>query len=178
MTLLVNLLPWRHSQRQRRRRFRIAIIGSVIALLISGFCGGWLLLDRQLVILQQHGRNLENQQHKLQDILQQQGEARKDKRQYRGGEQQNQVSRWENVLAMIAGKLPEHSWLRTISWQSGTLKLEGYTSEIDDLEKIETLFKQFLVGFQVKAGPVSYQGAQGLAYTFTLEEIGGSLALP
>lgn len=178
MTLLVNLLPWRHSQRQRRWRFRIGIIGSVIALLMSGFCGGWFLLDRQLVILQQHGRYLENQQRKLQDILQQQGAVLKDKRQYRGGEQQNQVSRWENVLATIASKLPENSWLRTIGWQSDTLKLEGYTSEIDDLEKIETLFKQFLVGFQVKAGPVSYQGAQGLAYTFTLEEMGGSLVLP
>lgn len=178
MTLSVNLLPWRHLQRQQRRRFRICIISSLLVLLMGSFCGMWFLFDRQLVMLQQHGHDLENQQRKLQDMLQQQGEALIDKRQPPGGKQRSQVSRWEGILAIIASKLPENSWLRMIGWQSDRLKLEGYTSEIGDLEKIETLLKQFLVGFQVKAGPVSYQGAQGLAYTFTLEETGGALVLP
>lgn len=179
MTPSVNLLPWRHSMRRRRQRRRISVIVSVIALMISSLGGGWSLLHQQVVVLQTQGSELENQHRKLQTVLyQQQGERPQDEQQSRGREQQHRVSRWENILTRLASNLPENSWLRTIGWQSSTLTLEGYTSEIDDLEKIEILLKQLPGAFHIKAGPVSYQGEQGLAYTFMMEEAGGALASP
>jgi len=179
MTLSVNLLPWRHSVRQRRQRCRISAIVSVIALLISSFSGGWLFLQQQIAVLQKQGSVLENQHRKLQQVLyQQQGKPLQGEQQYRGREQQHRVSRWEGILTKLANKLPENSWLRTVGWQSSMLTLEGYTSEIEDLEKIETLLKQLPGVFHIKAGPVNYQGEQGLAYTFIMEETGGVLVSP
>lgn len=179
MTLSVNLLPWRHLVRQRRQRCRISIIVSVVALLISVFWGGWSLLHQQMEVLQKQGSELENQHSKLQEVFyQQQGKPLQDGRPYRGREQQHRVLRWEEILTKLASKLPENSWLRTVGWQSSMLTLEGYTSEIDDLEKIEILLKQLPGVFNIKAGPVSYQGEQGLAYTFIMEETGGALASP
>jgi len=179
MTLAVNLLPWRHSTRRRRQRCRISVIVSVITLLISGFSGGGLLLQQQIAVLQKQGSELENQHRQLQGILyQQQEEPQQGEQQYRGREQQRRVSRWEDILTKLASKLPENSWLRTLCWQSNMLTLEGYTSEIEDLEKIETLLKQLPGVFHIKAGPVSYQGEQGLAYTFIMEETGGVLVSP
>lgn len=178
MTVLLNLLPWRHAQRQRQRRCRISILVSVIALLMSSFWGGWILLHQQVEVLQKQGSELENQRRKLQEVLQQQTEPLQEVRQYRGSEQQSRVSRWEEILTDLARKLPENSWLRTISWQSSMLTLEGNTSEIDSLEKIETLLKQLPGAFHIKAGPVSYQGDQGLGYIFIMEDTGGGLALP
>ncbi len=179
MTPSVNLLPWRHSVRQRRQRCRISAIVSVIALLISGFSGGGVLLQRQIAVVQKQGGVLENQHRKLQEILyQQQGEPLQGEQQYRGREQQHRVLRWETILTDLANKLPENSWLRSVGWQSSMLTLEGYTSEIEDLEKIETLLKQLPGVFHIKAGPVSYQGEQGLAYTFIMEEAGGVLVPP
>lgn len=177
MALSVNLLPWRHSVSRRRIRCRISVIVFVIALLVSGFWGGWSLLHQQVLILQKQGSELENQHRKLQAVLyQQQGESLQDGRQSRGQEQQDRVSRWEDILTKLASKLPENSWLRTIGWQTSKLTLEGYTSEIDDLEKIEILLKQLPGVFHIKAGPVSDQGEQGLAYTFIMEETGGAFA--
>jgi len=175
----VNLLPWRYLVRRRRQRCRITIIVSVAALLISAFGGGWSLLHQQVEVLQKQGSELENQHRKLQEVFyQQQGRPRQDGRQYRGREQPHPVSRWEGILTKLASHLPENSWLRAVGWQSSMLTLEGYTSEIDDLEKIEILLKQLPGIFNIKAGPVSYQGEQGLAYTFIMEETGGALASP
>lgn len=179
MALSVNLLPWRPSVRQRRKHCRISAIVSVITFLISGFSGGGLLLQQQIAVLQKQRSMLENQHRKLQAVLyQQQGEPQQGEQQYREQEQQHRVSRWEDILTKLASKLPENSWLRTVGWQSSILTLEGYTSEIEDLEKIEMLLKQLPGVFHIKAGPVSYQGEQGLAYTFIMEETGGVLVSP
>lgn len=179
MTRSVNLLPWRHSARRRRQYCRISIIVSVIVLLISGFWGGWTLLHQQVGVLQKQRSELESEYRKLQQVLsQQQGKLPQNEREYRGQEQQYRVSRWEEILIKLASKLPENSWLQTICWQSNRLTLAGYTSEIDDLEKIEILLKQLPGIFHIKAGPVSYQGEQGLGYTFIMEEAGGGLVSP
>lgn len=175
----VNLLPWRYTGRQRRQRYRIGIMVSVVALLISGFWGGGALLNQQVVVLQKQGNELENQHNKLQDILhQQQKRLPQRESQYREPERekerQQSISRWGYILTALANDLPESSCLQSIGWQSGILTLSGYTSEIEDLETIETLLKQLPGAFHVRAGPVSYQVAQGLVYRFILEETGGA----
>lgn len=175
----VNLLPWRHIGRQRRQRYRIGIMASVVALLISVFWGGGALLNQQMVGLQKQGNELENQHNKLQDILyQQQGGLLQRESQYREPERekerQQRISRWGDILTILADKFPENSWLQSIDWQSRILTLSGYTSDIEDLEAIETVLKQLPGTFHVRAGPVSYQAAQGLMYTFILEDTGGA----
>jgi len=181
MTLTVNLLPWRRSDRQRRQRCRIGIMVSVITLLVSSFWGGWELRRQSLMALQKQGSELEHQHHKLQEKLQQQMQPQGEQQYRRPGmekERQHRVSRWGYILTKLTSKLPENSWLRSISWQSDILTLEGYTSEIGDLEKIEVVLKQLPGAFHMKAGPVSYQAAQELTYTFFLEEMGGSFVSP
>lgn len=179
MAVSVNLLPWRHLQRQQRQRCRISVMVSVIALLISSLWVEWFVLSQRVGVVKKQERELENQQRRLQDILhQQQGERLQDKRQYRGKEQLHRISRWEDILTKLANKLPESSRLQMLNWQSNTLTLEGYTSEIDDLEKIETLLKQLPGVFHIKTGPVRYQEEQGLAYTFIMEDTGGAFVSP
>lgn len=182
MTLTVNLLPWRRSDRQRRQCCRIGIMVSVIALLVSSFWGGWVLRHQSLMTLQEQGSELEHQHHKLQEKFQQQKIQPQGEQQYRSPEvekeRQHRVSRWGYILTKLASKFPENSWLQSIGWQSNILTLEGYTSEIGDLEKIEVVLKQLPGAFHIKAGPVSYQAAQELTYTFFLEEMGGAFVSP
>jgi len=179
MILPVNLLPWRHAGRQRRQRYRIGIMVFVVGLLISGFWGGGALLNQQVVVLQKQGNELKNRHNKLQDLLYQQQRGlpqreSQDREPEREKERQRRISRWGDILTILASKLPENSWLQSIGWQSGILTLSGYTSEIEDLEAIETVLKQLPGAFHVRAGPVSYQAAQGLVYSFILEETGGT----
>lgn len=183
MTGLINLLPWRLSGRRRRLRFRVGAVVSVILLLISFFWGRGTLLSQNMVLLQKQGGELESQHHRLQEILlYHQGEQQRGVRQHQVGgsekERQYQVSRWGDILFAIASKLPENSWLRSVSWQSNILTLEGSTPEVGDLERIETALKQLPDAFNVKAGPVSSQADQGLTYSFILAETGGQVVLP
>jgi Tfp pilus assembly protein PilN len=179
MILPVNLLPWRHTGRQRRQRYRIGIMVSVVALLISGFWGRGSLLNQQVVVLQKQGNALENQHNKLQDILhQQQRDLPQRESQYREPERekerQHRILRWGDILTTLSNKFPESSGLISINWQPGILTLAGYTAEIEELETIEAMLKQLPGAFHVRAGPVSYQADQGLVYSFILEEMGGA----
>lgn len=183
MTPLLNLLPWRALQRQRRLRFRIGITGLVTLLLVSGFWGGARVLSERVIALQRQGAELESQHHRLQETMgyqqePQQGSELLSQRRIAEKERLHRVSRWGSILTTLASTLPESSWLRTINWQADAMTLEGYTAEMDDLEKIDVLLTQLSGRFHVKAGPVSYQAAQGLNYTFILEENGDALVLP
>lgn len=174
MSFSVNLLPWRYSVRQRRRRYRLCIMVSLMALLISGYVGAWIILHQQMSGLQKQESELEEQQRMLQDVLYQQ----QDQQQYRGSQPQHHVFRWQQLLTKLANELPENSWLTTLNWQPNRLILEGYTSELDDLEAMETLLKQLPGALRIQAGPVSYLAEQGLAYTFIMEGMGGVVVSP
>lgn len=183
MAVLINLLPWRRAGRQQRRRFRLCTLVSVIVLFMSSFWVGCTLLSQQVKTLQKQGDELDNQHDKLQAILHhQQGVQQQGEQQHQGGgeekDRQYRVSRWGSIFTGLGRNLPENSWLRSVHWQSGMLTLKGYTSEMDDLEKIEALLKQLPGTFHVKAGPVRYRAAQGLTYVFMLEEKGEQRALP
>lgn len=183
MVTSVNLLPWRLSGRRQRLRLRVGVMVSVLILLVSLFWGGGRLLSQKMAVLQKQGNELESQHRALQLILQHQQplQPRGDALyQSDGGEiaQQYRVSRWGKILYEVASKLPENSWLRSLSWQSGVLTLEGFTPEIEELEGIETGLKQLPGAFHVKAGTVSYQANQGLAYRFILVETGGEIVSP
>lgn len=174
MIPLINLLPWRALQRRRRLRWRLSIMLSVIVLFLIGFGWGWRQLSQEIIVLQNQCDALKSQQNRLQnqqreqqqDAPQAQGQVTEKNRRY-------QVSRWGEVLTSLARKMPEYSWLRSINWQGGMLTIEGHALEMGDLDKIEVLLRQLPGPFRVTAGPVSYQVATGLTYTFILEENGG-----
>lgn len=176
MNKFLNLLPWRHTARQRRKRLRLSVIVSASVFLVAGEWGNWWKRDNQLILLQKQGEELGYQYKKIKKIFQdKQGDLQQNPAWNTALEGNVRTPQWEMVLVTLAEELPENSWLRSVSWQSGVMVLEGYTTEIGDLEKIEMLLKQIPGASHVRAGPVSYQAAQGLFYTFRLEEVGGQV---
>ena len=172
MTLLINLLPWRALGRQRRLRFRLGVTLFVTLLLVCSFWIAWTVLSQKVTTLKTQGNELKEQHHRFQAILdQQRGEQPHERR--AGTESPSRVSRWEDILVALASRLPESSWLRTLTWQAGVMTIEGYTADAGDLEKIDTLLAQLPGRFHVKAGPVNHQADRVLSYTFRLEDNGG-----
>lgn len=183
MTPLINLLPWHALQRQQRFRWRCGVAIFVVLILVGGFWGAWTLLSQKIMVLHHQGDELESQHQKLQETLRyQQGQLLGHEREQQGPiteqERRYRVSRWGDILTRLASQLPESSWLHSVNWQAGVVTLEGYTTDVGELATLEELLTQLPDRFHVQAGAVSYQPAQGLSYTFILEENGGELVLP
>ncbi|MBS0848269.1 PilN domain-containing protein [Citrobacter sp. JGM124] len=183
MTPLINLLPWRALQRQRRLYFRIGTTIFVTLLLGCSFWTTWAWFSQEVIALQGQGDVLKEQLRKLQETLpHQQGWQLGDDQRSPGGivdrERQHHVSRWGDILAALASQLPESSWLSTVTWQESIMTLEGYTVDMADLERINLSLKQLPGHFHVRAGPVSHHASFGLSYSFTLADHGGALGLP
>lgn len=181
MIPLINLLPWRPL----RRRHRLKLWGCT---LLSGvlLMTGLMLLWAQLLAMQVHGQQaqaaeVEVQESALKALLSHQQSELKES-QHRlailqaEAMRRGNISRWENVLNVLALRLPENSWLQSVSWQNGSAIVSGVAGDARELEQFETALADLPGAFQVQPGELRDEKHKGLVFTFTLNPPGSEHA--
>lgn len=131
-----------------------------------------MILSQKRIALQTESRALDIELGRLRGLLQpsEPEEASRQRlrlRQHRA----RQIARWADLLPAISRGLPPGSWLTHLSWQAGTLTIEGYSSTLDDLEHTERRLRAIYPQCHVKSGPVSCDRERGLAYAFFVKEV-------
>ncbi|STB46752.1 fimbrial protein HofN [Citrobacter koseri] len=139
----VNFLPWRQSRRRECLRFWSVMFSGSLLLTIALACihevtltaqkrvdAQWSIAEKEraaaLLAIQPR---LQQRQTAWQQALQRQTEY-------------EQTRRWQSVLEGMAALLPEQAWLTRLSWQQGTLELEGYATTFLALNTLETALRR------------------------------------
>ncbi|NIF33982.1 hypothetical protein F3J29_17780 [Enterobacter sp. Cy-643] len=86
------------------------------------------------------------------------------------------ISRWESVLNVLASRLPENSWLQSVSWQNESAIVSGVAGDARELERFEAVLADLPGTFEVKPGELRDEKNKGLVFTFTLNPQGGEHA--
>ncbi|HGL4054466.1 TPA: PilN domain-containing protein [Citrobacter koseri] len=157
----VNFLPWRQSRRRECLRFWSVMFSGSLLLTIALGCihevtltaqkrvdAQWSIAEKEraaaLLAIQPR---LQQRQTAWQQALQQQTEY-------------EQTRRWQSVLEGMAALLPEQAWLTRLSWQQGTLELEGYATTFLALNTLETALRRH-PDFPLAGSGATQQDAQG-----------------
>jgi pilus assembly protein HofN len=83
------------------------------------------------------------------------------------------ISRWEHVLNTLATRLPENSWLESVSWQNEIATVAGVAGDVRELGQIEKMLGALPGAFRVAPGELRDEQGNGLFFTFTLMPGGG-----
>ena len=157
----VNFLPWRQSRRRECLRFWSVMFSVALLLTIALACihevtltaqkradAQWPIAEKEraaaLLAIQPR---LQQRQTAWQQALQQQTEY-------------EQTRRWQSVLEGMAALLPGQAWLTRLSWQQGTLELEGYATTFLALNTLETALRHH-PDFPLAGSGATQQDAQG-----------------
>ncbi|HKM98011.1 MAG TPA: PilN domain-containing protein [Buttiauxella sp.] len=183
MNVLINLLPWRQTLRQKRVR-HWSVLLALVLILAPLLTTGWRLLSVWKLSQQQTQREyMANMLPALQSLYQQRlglDELRRKRlrlQQIRDGQQQA-VQIWEQRLIRLAGGLPTGAWLSSLSLQKGRIEIKGHATELEDMRRFEQELAQLDGIAEVKAGALEHesQGGFGFGFTLTLSEVVNALA--
>ncbi|SMG15839.1 PilN domain-containing protein [Cedecea sp. NFIX57] len=181
MMPLINLLPWRPL----RRRHRLKIWGCILLFGVLLITGSMLLWTHSLAVKvrwqQAKATQLEVQESALKALLSRQQKELKERQQRLAILQaevtrKDNISRWENVLNMLASRLPENSWLQRVSWQNESATISGVAGDARELDRFEAVLADLPGAFKVKSGELRDEKGKGLVFTFTLTPMGGEHA--
>ncbi|WP_213713835.1 PilN domain-containing protein [Cedecea lapagei] len=181
MMPLINLLPWRPLRRRHRlKRWVSLLLCGVLSIM------GLMLLWTQFLAMKVRWQQAQTTQYEVQEsalkaLLSRQLTELKDNQQRWAILQaevmrKGNISRWENVLNMLASRLPENSWLQSVSWQNESATISGVAGDARELEQVEAVLADLPGAFKVKPGELRDEKHKGLVFTFTLNTPDGEHA--
>ncbi|RPH28733.1 hypothetical protein EHN07_08270 [Buttiauxella warmboldiae] len=173
MMRLLNLLPWRQSQRQQRVYRWVGLFGLVLVLvpLLATMVRLFLLPD----IRQQQAQNgyLANVQSALQRLHQQRLVLQEQHKKWLALQQlrdvqQQAIQLWESRLIQLASVMPGGSWLSSLALHKRQFVVKGHVNLLQDVQRLEKELARLAGVARVQTGSVQQETRGGFGFVFTL----------
>ncbi len=127
----INLLPFRELKKQAALRRQISIFGAVIAAILIGVGGFWLVDMQAIARLEKQKADLRTELNRLKPIVDEVNAL--ERREKMLHTHINTIQRLRSnqrgpvrVLDELSRNLPEQTWLETIDESGGVYKVAGY----------------------------------------------------
>ncbi|TNV20377.1 hypothetical protein FH968_10255 [Buttiauxella sp. B2] len=183
MTLLLNLLPWRQSQRKKRMHRWSTLFALVLMLIPLLVVRGQALSAWEVRQLQAQSGYQAGMHSALQQLYQQRLVLQKQNNKLLHLQQIKESQKlviqvWETRLIQLASLLPAGTWLSSLSLQKEFFVVKGHATALEAMQKLEKELAQLEGISTVRAGAVLHeaQGGFGFTFTVTLSEVVNALA--